>query len=84
MLDLDLSLQAANQAGERSHAGAQNCQDHVPVMIFTGFGKAYVPHQVLCEIYSAKEGFVRGTIFPELDIPYEPIRGTGRGGNRHD
>jgi hypothetical protein len=39
-------------------------------MEFTGFGKAYVPCQELCELYPAKEGLIRGTIFPELDIPY--------------
>ena len=49
----------------------ENCKDNVPQMVFGGFGRAYVPDQVLCELYPAKEGFVRGTIFPELDIPYE-------------
>ena len=58
---------------ERSHAGTQDCTTRIPAMEFTGFGKAYVPQQEMCELYSAAEGFIRGTIFPELDIPYEPI-----------
>ena len=54
------------------HANGENCVGRIPVMEFTGFGKAYVPAQELCEMYAAKDGFVRGTLFPELDIPYEP------------
>ena len=53
-------------------ADRNDCKDRVPVMEFTGFGKAYVPQQELCELYPGKTGFIRGTIFPELDIPYEP------------
>jgi len=61
----------------------ENCKDVVPTMEFTGFGKAYVPHQKLCELYPAKTGFMRGTIFPELDIPYENRQGqkSGEGGD---
>ncbi|MCL2611376.1 MAG: spore coat protein CotJB [Defluviitaleaceae bacterium] len=49
-----------------------DCRDRVPVMKFDGFGKAYIPFQELCEVYSENMGFIRGTIFPELDMPYEP------------
>lgn len=56
--------------------GDVGCENHVPTMEFTGFGKAYVPCQKLCRIYQASTGFARGTIFPELDLPYE-----GRGQN---
>ncbi|MCL2573078.1 MAG: spore coat associated protein CotJA [Defluviitaleaceae bacterium] len=47
-----------------------DCKDYVPKMKFIGFGRAYVPRQKLCELFSAKDGFVAGTIFPELHIPY--------------
>ena len=57
-----------------SKTSHEDCAGRVPVMEFTGFGKAYVPQQELCELYSAADGFVRGTIFPELYIPYVPIR----------
>lgn len=36
---------------------------------------AYVPWQKWCKIYDVCEGFQRGTIFRELDMPFE-----GRGG----
>ena len=63
----------------------EDCAGRIPVMEFTGFGKAYVPRQELCELYSATDGFVRGTIFPELDIPYVPTKrnNCGKGGNSH-
>ena len=48
-----------------------DCKNYVPTMEFAGFGRAYVPNQRLCELFSAKEGFIAGTIFPELYIPYE-------------
>lgn len=37
---------------------------------------AYVPTQWLGDLYSVEEGFIEGTIFPELDIPmgeYSPM-----------
>lgn len=45
----------------------------------TGCGRvayAYVPIQHLGDLYSAEEGLIMGTIFPELDIPmgeYSPM-----------
>lgn len=36
---------------------------------------AYVPVQQWRNVYSLKDGLERGTIFPELDLPFE-----GRGG----
>jgi len=53
------------------HHGDNDCRNYVPKMKFAGFGRAYVPKQRLCELFSGKEGFVAGTIFPELHIPYE-------------
>ncbi|MCL2235630.1 MAG: spore coat associated protein CotJA [Defluviitaleaceae bacterium] len=53
------------------HVGDLGCENHIPEMNFTGFGKAYVPQQKLCRIYQATTGFKKGTIFPELNIPYE-------------
>ena len=63
------------EAAHHNHiiqVGPEGCSEVVPFMEFTGFGKAYVPNQELCQIYSANVGFVRGTIFPELDMPYQP------------
>ena len=54
--------------------GEVGCENHVPEIPFTGFGKAYVPYQKLCRIYKGKTAFERGTIFPELDLPYEGRR----------
>jgi hypothetical protein len=31
---------------------------------------AYVPWQCWCETYKPAEGWCRGTIFPELDLPF--------------
>lgn len=33
-------------------------------------GMAYVPWQMWGAVYSFTEGFERGTIFPELDLPF--------------
>ena len=56
---------------EATHKVEDDCKNHVPTMNFAGFGRAYVPHQRLCELFSGKEGFLAGTIFPELYMPYE-------------
>lgn len=37
---------------------------------------AYVPWQQWREIYDSKDGFRRGTIFRELDLPFYGGRGT--------
>ena len=37
---------------------------------------AYVPVQKMGDLYPVEEGFIEGTIFPELDIPmgeYSPM-----------
>ena len=31
---------------------------------------AYVPWQRLEQVYEVEDGFCRGTIFPELDLPF--------------
>ena len=67
-----MEVQTQHAANEKELIGNPDCKDWVPKMEFNGFGKAYVPHQRICEIYSASKGLVRGTIFPELDIPYDP------------
>ena len=45
----------------------EDCE--IPTMEFDGFGRAYVPQQQLCKLYSGKDAFLAGTIFPELNIP---------------
>lgn len=37
---------------------------------------AYVPYQQWGEVYSVEDAFCAGTLYPELDLPFE--RGTGR------
>ncbi|HHW30506.1 MAG TPA: spore coat associated protein CotJA [Clostridiaceae bacterium] len=34
------------------------------------YAHAYVPYQVLSDIYPPMVGLCKGTIFPELDAPY--------------
>lgn len=36
----------------------------------TPIGMAYVPFQQWTEVYDADKGFSRGTMFPELDMPF--------------
>lgn len=36
---------------------------------------AYVPWQTWQNIYDAEKGFCRGTIFQELDLPFEGVGG---------
>jgi hypothetical protein len=60
------------------HVGCEDCQNYIPTMEFTGYGKAYVPDQIMCQIYKGDFGFIRGTIFPELDMPYVPFYERGR------
>ncbi len=36
----------------------------------TPTGMAYVPYQLWSEPYDADTGFSRGTMFPELDLPF--------------
>ena len=62
------------------HRGGHDKEEKTPVMEFTGFGKAYVPRQPLCELYPGNTALLRGTIFPQLDIPYKS-RWQGGGGN---
>ncbi|MCQ2459497.1 MAG: spore coat associated protein CotJA [Ruminococcus sp.] len=37
----------------------------------TPLGIAYVPFQQWGDVYSDDEGFPKGTIFPDLDFPFE-------------
>ena len=65
-------IQSAGHEIEVAHNRPEDdCKNYVPTMEFAGFGRAYVPQQKLCELFSGKEGFLAGTIFPELYIPYE-------------
>ncbi|MCL2578787.1 MAG: spore coat associated protein CotJA [Oscillospiraceae bacterium] len=42
-------------------------------------GMAYIPMQVWGNLYTPEDGFARGTIFEELDLPF-----VGKGDCRHD
>jgi hypothetical protein len=37
----------------------------------TPLAMAYVPYQVFDKVYEADEAICRGTLFPELDLPFE-------------
>lgn len=41
----------------------------------TPLAMAYVPVQQWGETYSIENGFGRGTVFPELDLPFAPGEG---------
>ncbi|MDE6658468.1 MAG: spore coat associated protein CotJA [Oscillospiraceae bacterium] len=36
---------------------------------------AYVPYQLWGDIYDSKTGFQQGTMFPVLDMPFQPEGG---------
>lgn len=38
----------------------------------TPIAMAYVPMQQWKETYDIEDGFCRGTVFPELDLPFAP------------
>ena len=67
----EVLLQSMCHEVEATHRPQEDCMNYVPTMEFAGFGRAYVPQQRLCELFSGKEGFIAGTIFPELYKPYE-------------
>ena len=35
---------------------------------------AYVPYQVMNKVFSSKEALCKGTLFPELYMPYEVLK----------
>ncbi len=41
----------------------------------TPLAMAYVPMQQWGETYNLEKGFQKGTIFPELDFPFDPEEG---------
>ena len=43
----------------------------------TPLGMAYVPFQQWGTLYDSREGFHKGTLFPDLDFPF--MRGGGQG-----
>ena len=40
----------------------------------------YVPYQNFCSLYTEEKGFMRGTIFVQLDKPFTPHESSGRRG----
>lgn len=52
-----------------------DCGSHRDELAGMPLAMAYVPWQKWCKVYDVCEGFQRGTIFKELDMPFE-----GRGG----
>lgn len=52
----------------------QRQYDNCNIMPFpaeTPVGMAYVPYQQWNDMYTADDGFMRGTMFPELDYPFK-------------
>lgn len=48
---------------------AATCAPAVPPCEGQVVAMAYVPWQTLETVYEAEDGYVRGTVFPELDKP---------------
>ncbi|MDK2802933.1 MAG: spore coat associated protein CotJA [Oscillospiraceae bacterium] len=51
------------------------CKPEVPEK-FPSYSMAYIPFQCWGEIYDSETAFNRGTLFPDLDLPFigeEPI-----------
>jgi hypothetical protein len=46
--------------------------------------KAYVPFQIMNQVYTQKEALSRGTLFPELDMPYIKKERDRSGGRYYD
>lgn len=59
VIELDIS--------ECSDNGNQRCWDSLPI------ARAYVPFQNSSKTYPLVEGLNRGTVFPELNRPYQMI-----------
>ncbi|MDR1067148.1 MAG: spore coat associated protein CotJA [Clostridiales bacterium] len=54
----------------------QGCDDHCKDALKKfddcfDLARAYVPYQRIRMLYSPEDGICRGTIFPELDKPYD-------------
>lgn len=43
---------------------------------------AYVPYQNASELYSPEQAIMMGTLFPELNFPFDP--NCGKGGKKND
>lgn len=50
----------------------------IPRYRYTPLAKSYIIYQMFNKMYPLEEGLCKGTIFPELDIPY--IRKEHEGG----
>lgn len=61
-----VGMPISRQCGEHTHTRS-SCDgvDSCPLAM------AYVPWQVFRNTYEPSVAFVRGTIFPELDLPWE-------------
>ena len=53
----------------------QPCNNHIDDMKGMPIAMAYVPWQKWQMIYEPKEALKRGTIFKELDLPFEATKG---------
>ena len=51
------------------------CDNHIDDMKGMSVAMAYVPWQQWGNIYDPKEALKRGTIFAELDLPFEASKG---------
>jgi len=56
----------------------ESTRQEMPSKVFpenTPLAMAYVPMQQWGKTYSVEKGFDKGTVFPELDLPFEPGEG---------
>lgn len=60
---------------DEENGGMGGCPDSLESM---PLAMAYVPRQKWNTTYTLEEGLERGTIFPELDLPFTGMRGEMR------
>ncbi|MCL2416019.1 MAG: spore coat associated protein CotJA [Defluviitaleaceae bacterium] len=66
-----LEHQHANIGRLPQRSFGNNMGGNRPCIVVNSFAEAYVADQHLTELYSAIDGLAAGTIFPELNIPYQ-------------
>ena len=57
-------------ADNRSKGSSCGCVDQRPMQPDMPIAMAYVPMQRWNQVYDMSRGLTRGTIFPELDLPF--------------
>lgn len=56
--------------GQQSPSDTSPSENKKPTNCYCNVGYAYVPVQTFNNIYSPSDALCRGTLFPELDMPF--------------